>query len=154
MSTTHVTQSFRATITKPQGYNHKASWLQSQSFRTTITKPQGYNYKASGLQSQSFRATITKPQGYNHKASGLQSQSFRATITKPQGYNYKASGLQLQSFTYKASVHSIQIPPPAEQTATSAHTWIKFQVSSQKTLLTENLGDYIIYHILGINWAS
>ncbi|KAM1625654.1 hypothetical protein TB1_039602 [Malus domestica] len=29
-------------------------------------------------------------------------------------------------------------------TATSTHTWIEFEVSSQHTLLTEDLGDYIM----------
>ena len=74
--------------------------------------------------------------------------------------NFKASlqKLQLQSFICKASPTKLQCRVykyRIRTTATSAYTWIQFEVSSQQTLLTKDLGDYTMYHILGFhNWAS
>ncbi|KAM1778782.1 hypothetical protein ACFX12_040240 [Malus domestica] len=66
--------------------------------------------------------------------------------------------LQLQSFTCKASPTKLQCRVykyRLRTTVTTAHTWIEFEVSSQQPLLTEDLGNYTMYHILGFhNWAS
>ncbi|KAM1719779.1 hypothetical protein ACFX12_021544 [Malus domestica] len=73
--------------------------------------------------------------------------SFKSVI-----YRALASKLHLQHSPTKLQcrVYKYRI----RTTATSAHTWIQFEVSSQHTLLIEDLGDYIMYHILGLNWAS
>ncbi|MEX5538733.1 hypothetical protein ABFV54_26870, partial [Pseudomonas syringae] len=78
----------------------------------------------------------------------------KASFTKALVSKASLTELQLQSFTCKASPTKLQCKVykyHIQTTATSAHTWIQFEVSSQQTLLTEDLGDYIMYHILGLN---
>ncbi|KAM1090697.1 hypothetical protein ACFX19_018495 [Malus domestica] len=88
----------------------------------------------------------------------LQSSSFESFIYRALASKLHLQKLQLQSFTFKASPTKLQCMVYKDHlrtTATSAHTWIKFEVSDQQTLLTEDLGDYTMYHILGFrNWAS
>ncbi|KAM2399233.1 hypothetical protein ACFXTH_035820 [Malus domestica] len=81
----------------------------------------------------------------------------KASFTKAPASKASFTKLQLQSFTCKNSPTKLQCRVykyRLQTTATSAHTWIQFEASSQQTLLTENLEDYIMYHILGLNWAS
>ena len=80
-----------------------------------------------------------------------------ATSQANQGnISYKQSGLTTcatwASFLFEH--YLISSISSRRHLVTSAHTWIQFEVSSQQTLLTEDLGDYIMYHILGLNWAS
>ncbi|KAM1489589.1 hypothetical protein ACFX1R_034273 [Malus domestica] len=106
--------------------------------------------KASFTRALASKASFTR--ALASKSFIYKSSSFKSFI-----YRALASKLHLQSFTYKASHTELQCKVYKDRlrtTATSAHTWIQFEVSSQQTLLTEDLGDYIMYHILGLNWAS
>ncbi|KAM2577016.1 hypothetical protein TB2_002731 [Malus domestica] len=98
------------------------------------------------LQSSSFESFIYK------------SSSFESFIYKAPTSKASLQKLQLQSFTFKASPTMLQCMVYKDRlrtTVTSAHTWFEFEVSSQQTLLTEDLEDYTMYHILGFhNWAS
>ncbi|KAM1856534.1 hypothetical protein ACFX14_006759 [Malus domestica] len=91
------------------------------------------------------------------KASFTKALASKASFTKALASKASFTELQLQSLTCKASPTKLQCRVykyRLRTTVTLTHTWIQFEVSSQQTLLTEDLGDYTIHHILGLNWAS
>ncbi|KAM1759949.1 hypothetical protein ACFX12_002876 [Malus domestica] len=92
------------------------------------------------------------------KVSFTRAPASKASFTKLRLQKLHLQKLQLQSFTFKASPTMLQCMVYKDRlrtTATSANTWFEFEVSSQQTLLTEDLEDYTMYHILGFhNWAS
>ncbi|KAM1127587.1 hypothetical protein ACFX2B_037130 [Malus domestica] len=91
------------------------------------------------------------------KASFTKAPASKASFTEFQLQKLHLQSFSFKSFTCKASPTKLQYKVykyRLRTTATSAHTWIQFEVFSQHTLLTEDLGDYIMYHILGLNWAS
>ncbi|KAM1060447.1 hypothetical protein ACFX2B_024828 [Malus domestica] len=103
----------------------------------------------------SFKSFIYKSSSF--KSFIYRAPASKALFTKALASKASFTELQLQSFTCKASPTKLQYKAYKyliRTTATSAHTWIQFEVSSQQTLLTEDLGDYIMYHILGLYWAS
>ena len=110
----------------------------SSSFKSFIYR--ALASKASFTELQLQKVSFTKLQ---LRKLHLQSSSFKASLAK----------LHLQSFTCKASPTKLQCRVykyRLQPTAIQAHTWIQFEVSSQQTLLTEDLGDYTMYHILGL----
>ncbi|KAM2175492.1 hypothetical protein ACFX1Q_034896 [Malus domestica] len=112
-------------------------------------------YRALASKASSTKALASKASSTKALAQKLHlnSSSFKRALASKASF----TELQLQSFTCKASPTKLQCriyKYRLRTTATSAHTWIQFEVSSQQTLLTEDLGDYIMYHILGLNWTS
>ncbi|KAM1194592.1 hypothetical protein ACFX2J_021211 [Malus domestica] len=100
----------------------------------------------------SFKSFIYKSSSF--KSFIYRALALKASFTKAQASKASFTELQLQSFTCKASPTKLQYRVykyRLRTTATLAHTWIQFEVSNQQTLLTEDLRDYIMYHILGIN---
>ncbi|KAM1037341.1 hypothetical protein ACFX15_031510 [Malus domestica] len=112
--------------------------LQSSSFKSFI-------YKSNQLQKLHLQSTSFKSFIYRTLASKASFTKLQLRKLHLQSSSFKASPTKLQCRVYKYRLRT---------TATSAHTWIQFEVYSQQTLLTEDLGDYIMYHILGLNWAS
>ncbi|KAM1771216.1 hypothetical protein ACFX11_046063 [Malus domestica] len=107
------------------------------------------------LQSSSFESFIYKSSSF--KSFIYRALASKASFTKALASKASFTELKLQSFTCKASPTKLQCRVykyRLRTTASSAHTWIQFEVSSQQTLLTKDLGDYIMYHISGLNWAS
>ncbi|KAM1763284.1 hypothetical protein ACFX11_002642 [Malus domestica] len=106
------------------------------------------------LQSSNFKSVIYKSSIF--KSFIYRAPTSKASFTKALASKASFTELQLQSFTCKASPTKLQCMVYKDRlriTVISAHTWIEFEVSSQQRLLTEDLGDYIMYHILGLNWA-
>ncbi|KAM1125461.1 hypothetical protein ACFX2B_040255 [Malus domestica] len=102
--------------------------------------------------STSFKSFIYKSSSF--KSFIYRALASKASFTKALASKASFTELQLPSFTCKASPTKLQCKVykyRLRTTATSTHTWIQFEVSSQHALLTEDLEDYIMYHILGLN---
>ncbi|KAM2188808.1 hypothetical protein ACFX1R_032306 [Malus domestica] len=102
----------------------------------------------------SFKSFIYKISSF--KSFIYTAPASKASFTKALASKASSAELQLQNFTCKASLTKLQCRVykyRLRTTATAAHTWIQSKVSSQQTLLIEDLGDYMMYHILGLNWA-